>query len=254
MALFSANRQKARFYADPRNYSFVVQGPIYIEYTHHTINSIHRHYHGAEVILSTWDGQNEVYIDPGSARMIKQERPPADEWNLTRHITSSRAGIEEANRPLVVKCRSDLMFVHSGLLSRLGVWGPSPGMFTERVVVGHLDTHKSEHSWFSLSDFVYLGTKQDLVRLFDIPFAPQNGLDGPERYIPLAAAKKRLGIDPDDRRNEISDKLIRENFVVYHAEKELGYYSQKYAHFKDKMSNKLMLHNDWQKLYWGINT
>ena len=235
---------------DSKNYSFVIQGPVYIEYTHHTINSIRKSYPDAEIILSTYIGENLAYLSLDGVTLIENKDPGADNWNITRQIKSSYEGIIAANRDIVVKCRSDLLFLNANLKSHIGYWETSPNsVFTHRVYVGHLDSHKSWASWLALSDHMYCGLKGDLVRLFSIPYPAKDDQSGPERYLTKGYIESRVG--PLDRSNDLSDQIIRDNFCVLHTEREAGYICQKYKMYKDKASDKLIMGNlDWQRLYY----
>lgn len=239
---------------NPKNYSFVVQGPIYIEYTHHTINSIKKHYPGSEIIISTWPNQNLSYIDTSDIKVLINNDPGPDNWNLSRQIISSYEGIKVATRDIVVKVSSDLLFTSSALRQYIGYWNSAMNsIFNHRIYVGHLDSHKSEHSWLSLSDHMYCGLHGDMLRLFSIPLPDKTDDNGPERYITKGWVERCL--NPLERSTEASDRVIRDCFCVLHSENEAGYICQKYKIYKNKSSEKLIMGNlDWQKYYYANNT
>ena len=105
--------------------SFVVQGPVHTGGEFSTINacnSIRKYFPDAEIILSTWIGENTEGItydtlvlseDPGG--FLRWDKVMV---NVNRQIVSSYNGIKATGRPYVVKTRTDILFNNDQLLAK----------------------------------------------------------------------------------------------------------------------------------------
>lgn len=191
--------------------SVVVQGPIagrpsdpYDQrLTYRCLESIRRHLPGAEVVLSTWQGSDvsglpyDVLVeseDPGAFSCTVEEfsRPvsagstrmetfalPKIYYNANRQILSTRAGIEAASRELAVKIRGDMVFMGDGFTrffrqynERNDAWR----ILRDRVVTTTFyarNPHRRFAYPFHPSDWFYFGWREDLLNIWDIPFAPE---------------------------------------------------------------------------------
>ncbi len=177
----------------PQDMSFVVQGAI-----DHTISpitgkpmtmscieSLRRFHPGCEVVLSTWPDQkiegldHDVLVlseDPGAWNAF---HPDADEVKLdngNRQIVSTRNGLLRARRPYAAKIRTDMVFTGN---SWMKAWGKYPKrmaewqIFEERVITCSMFARDPECPYtrqaLHPSDWVYIGLKHDLLKLWDIP-------------------------------------------------------------------------------------
>ncbi|MDP9171072.1 MAG: WavE lipopolysaccharide synthesis family protein, partial [Acidobacteriota bacterium] len=136
-----------------RDLSFVVQGAIDREIspltgrpiTQSCLESLRKHYPGAEVILSTWQGQDVAGLD--CDQLILNEDPGA--WNAfrpgaevkldntNRQIVSTRNGLRAAGGRYAAKVRSDMIFQGNDWLRHYDLYparGTEWNVFEERVI------------------------------------------------------------------------------------------------------------------------
>ncbi len=194
--------------ADSSQLSIVVQGPILHSApvtTRQVCQSLRRHFPLAEIILSTWQGEDTAGLEAN--RVVFSPDPgslPFQNTNLNRLLVSSQAGIQAASRRLVLKTRTDIVF-HSDTV--LDFWQRFPDyadaddadagydantddkdtdeglrLFQHRVLIPSIYTKKpsclSRHA-FHPSDWCFLGLKTDLQTLFDVPLAGLTDLTTP---------------------------------------------------------------------------
>jgi hypothetical protein len=167
--------------ADPREVSFVLQGPVERFGAASTVRAcaaIRAHFPGAEIVVSTWEGADTAGLD---CDVLVESADPGSVGgsfynpNTNRQIVSSLAGIRAGSRPLVVKARSDMQFLSNSLLSHWGEWEERTDelrLFERRVLVPDVFTRRPTYlAPFPLhpSDWSYFGTRGDLETLFDVP-------------------------------------------------------------------------------------
>ncbi|MDB4793478.1 WavE lipopolysaccharide synthesis family protein [Methylacidiphilales bacterium] len=159
--------------------SVIVQGPIWPDSTRQSLRSIRTHLPGAEIVLSTWEGENvreldyDVLVlseDPGP---IKTKASKAS--NLNRLLWSTKQGLKKATRPYGLKFRTDLKLHGSGILSYFGLF-PSYleeyKIFHERVVISSTLTWRTTRypsGLYHPSDLFGLGRMEDLARWWSAP-------------------------------------------------------------------------------------
>lgn len=168
---------------ESKDISVVIQGAISKE-TIILIRSIRQYLPEAEIVLSTWEGSRVdkfdydklvLNKDPGAVSAVIDRKRM---FNINRQIVSSINGIKAAERPYVLKCRSDMMLMGTGFLK---FWDMYPQRDAEYVLAEHkivipsLYTIKGEYSGdrfhptpFHISDWYAFGTKRDIETLFDI--------------------------------------------------------------------------------------
>src|SRR5258708_318244 len=114
------------------DFSIVVQGPIHSspgckgerDITIRCLTSIRTFLPGAEIVLSTWQGENtegldyDVLVkseDPGAVAFTKAQ-PPIGFNNINRQIVSTQAGLAAATCTFALKFRGDLFLESNGIL------------------------------------------------------------------------------------------------------------------------------------------
>lgn len=183
--------------------SIVVQGPILksslYDMTNQTTQFIcQRLKHlmpESELIISTWLGEQVAHLpydqcvlntDPGATWFNYGDHQLLN--NCNRLIASTRAGIAAAQRPYILKIRSDLFMVSKKFLNyfyKFPHFDPRYKFVKDRIIAFSLDTIKSHrtpmlmnpafrmHRPFHISDWAYFGHRGDLWNLFDIPLVEE---------------------------------------------------------------------------------
>ena len=161
----------------PRDVSVVVQGPVAPE-TPAVLASVRAVLPEAELVLSTWEGTTTQGLDvdvllhnadPGSSAYW----PGNDrKVNTNRMIRSTRAGVEAATRPWVLKLRQDTPVVGTAFLE----WADHPAprtddmrVFGHRVLTTSIATRgagRMPHFLFHPSDCVHFGRADDVRHMW----------------------------------------------------------------------------------------
>jgi hypothetical protein len=184
---------------NPTEISVVVQGPLHGDLTRRALQSVRQHLPGSEIILSTWArsdvsglGYDRLVLseDPGG---YPQPHDPRFFYNVNRQIVSTAAGLRAAGRPFAVKLRSDMLLTGRGFLDYFNRYTKRSADYAvfERRVVCLTGVNPERHvSLFMPGDWFSFGLTTDLLRLWDIPLAPE-----PEtsRYFQLHPEENRLG-------------------------------------------------------------
>ncbi len=164
----------------PRDVSVVVQGPMAPE-TPTVLASVRELLPEAELVFSTWVGASTEgtdvdvllhNVDPGSTAYW----PGNDrKINTNRMIRSTRAGVEAATRPWVLKLRQDTPVVSTAFLE----WADHPArrgddlrVFEQRVLTTSIATRGATlmpDFLFHPSDCVHFGRAEDVRRLWSAP-------------------------------------------------------------------------------------
>jgi hypothetical protein len=181
--------------------SVVLQGPAHFSKkdfhaTQLAIDSIRQYFPHAELILSTWKGAKlptKVDVDcivfnqdPGGQALSLSVNPKtgkAVQNNVNRQIVSSYAGVRVASRTHVLRVRSDMVFTSAKCLDWWGLAThrcAEQQCFKQRVIGYAGGTRKSTNPSGVLElpyhpgDWFFLGLKEDLLDLFDIPLCPDS--------------------------------------------------------------------------------
>ncbi len=163
---------------DSRTLSVVAQGPVSRNGAGSTaavLASLRRAFPRAELVLSTWVGTDVDQLDADVVVFSDDPGVGGRGSNVNRQILSAQTGIAVASRPHVLKTRSDLLF---GSTSVLDAWGrfpdraPLPTRFRERILASSLFSRRpsllSPYP-FHPGDWVFLGLREDVRALFDVP-------------------------------------------------------------------------------------
>jgi hypothetical protein len=177
--------------------SFVVQGAVDVSIspltgepiTKSCLDSLRRHHPGAEIILSTWCGQNvdgldyDVLIqnqDPGAWNAFRLESGEIKLDNTNRQIVSTKAGLRMATRKYAGKIRSDMIFFGNAwtrYAGRYPVRTDEWRIFKERLITCSMWARdpRCPYSRQPLHppDWVHIGRTEDLLLLWDIDPQPE---------------------------------------------------------------------------------
>ena len=285
--------------ASDADLSIVFQGPILgrrgdpeaKRFTKTGLSSARNYFPRSELILSTWEefgGEeftedldfDELILnrDPGSC--LRKDSPPTYH-NVNRQIVSTSNGLRRASRPLAIKARSDVEFIHAKLLGFFGRYT----LFDERYRVIEARACVSQRTTINPSrlfplayhvcDWFFFGLKSDLLDLFDIPLFPEplytrwyehrpkpvNDFDPtnycrymPEDYLWSTFLKKHKNI-AHEYYSHISSAIIGEserflaNNVVILPDAYLGIKSQKYSAYAAHHLLKCYTFREWERLY-----
>lgn len=248
--------------------------------------SIRKQFPKAEIILSTWEGSETGGLhydklvlsrDPGS-HIFDDSRGRF--LNVNRQIVSAFNGIRRATRKYVLKVRSDMYFINNRALSLLK--GDLQRcveykVSRHRVIITNISTVNPAKAYqcpFHACDWFFLGTKEDLIDIFDIPLMPSpeytrwyeshpfpvNHPDrtnlsryNPECYIWSSYLKKYLDLtfnhtsDNSSENVAISEWIFANNTIIYSAY-QLGFKSLKYEWPASHLINYYN-HCQWKELY-----
>ena len=94
--------------------SVIVQGKT-DNYTKECLKSVRKYLPEAEIVLSTWDGDELLDIDSlynilvlnKDPKAVKMDVDKKYDYNLNRQLLSSKTGIDKATRPYILRMRSD---------------------------------------------------------------------------------------------------------------------------------------------------
>jgi hypothetical protein len=170
--------------------SVVIQGPLlsgHMEGAARCLDSVRSVLPGAEVIVSTWEGEDTGAIAPG-IRVVRSPDPGAfavrgePPYNLNRLQVSTGAGLQIASRRYCLKLRTDLALTDRRLLVSAA---PRAGCLFERpMTMSNLYIRDPEKFplLFHFSDIAQFGLTRDLQAFWSGgPFAAGEVLFPPER-------------------------------------------------------------------------
>lgn len=276
--------------ARPEEVSFVLQGPVERLGRGGTIAacaSIRRHFPGAEIVVSTWEGANTRGVDcdvlvasPDPGTTGRRTYNP----NTNRLIVSSLAGVRAATRPLVVKLRTDMQFLSDALLSHWGRWEERADelrVFDRRLLVPNIFARRPSYlAPFPLhpSDWAFFGTRADVERLFDVPLmtakdttapgaaegladlhclVPDLPTYAPEQWIWVHALRRAdpdvalahvFDLTPETLR--LTERSFANNLAILDTYAQFGVWLPKYPWANRLYSDQsLYQHDEWLELY-----
>jgi len=256
---------------DSKELSVVVQGAVNDD-TIKLLKSIRKFLPKSEVILSTWKGSNidkfgglyDILVlsdDPGAVVFDDLENKTN---SLNRILISSQNGIARASRKYILRLRSDLVLKNNNVLKLIddfNIRNKDYSLFKQRILAYENFSIKygmknkiKQIMLFHISDWCYLGLKEDLEELFNISlvaepefsryfdthikkcsdiFPERQWKMSPEQYFTSSNAKKvckelsfRDYLDVNDENVNISETFIINNFRVF-SPKEWGIVSLK---------------------------
>lgn len=162
--------------------SIIIQGPI-SKFTYQLIEYITNELAQCEVILSTWDNQDLSLVNNNNIKVIKSKDPGGyfselgEHLNVNRQIVSSLAGIKLSKRKYVLKIRSDILIDVNKTLKLYSQYNSETlnGLFNEKLLVLNLTSvnPKRRKRLYAFNDWIYLGLRSDLLKLFSCPLYPK---------------------------------------------------------------------------------
>ena len=276
-----------------RDLSFVVQGNVAIDkasgenFTRKACESIRRYFPHAEIILSTWEGQDiqdiphdlACFSSPIETHSIIRPDGKPYFHTVNHEIITSRRGLERCKRKYAVKLRSDMAFYGDGLLQYLQRYKKhSSGnyrFFKERLLVLPCYNYRRTKIAYpyNICDWIYAGLQTDLLDLFSIPLEDYSTLRirdgeeiprvednmGAEQYIWVAFLKKKGHIDKFYNKEKFSseewidfEKTIAENFIFLSADTmKVNILKSPFASYASRpfLSQGLYTNMEWKRLY-----
>jgi len=270
---------------DSQNISIIVQGPIDNENTPKCVESIRAHLPNAQIILSTWEGSEVANLDydelllnkdPGAVMMSEFEPN-----NIKRQIASTLNGIKLSDRKYVLKLRADIKLTNTNFLSyynRFECYDDKWKFVENRILVSSIAT-RDPFKWecpFCISDWVGFGLKEDMLKLWDIPYPTYEESNwfnlhcrdlmvihkypalisrfNPEQYIIIKFAEKFLKhipvrhmFDNNEEAQKYSANILANNFIVLNPEQYGFAFLKKTRAGADRWH--ILTHNKWLKFY-----
>lgn len=175
---------------DSKELSIVVQGQNVPKHTENCLKSLRRNFPDAEIIFSTYVKEKVKGLDYDV--LVQSEDPLAYKFgnimsnNINRILTTTKAGLEKANRKYCLKIRSDLIAENDKLLEDIAGKFPMReekyAAFKQRVIFYALWSRKYEYILdrylilcpFHLSDWLCFGLTEDIKNFFmDIPLTKE---------------------------------------------------------------------------------
>lgn len=162
------------------SFAIVLQGPICMkdDMTYNTVRFYKQTYPHAVIIVSTWNDEipeNTIRLVELGAIVVRNEKPSHNGFmNVNYQLTNSLAGVKKAKElgcEFAVKTRTDQRvckpFVFDAMLSAIQLVPTSSEKQNGRLVT--LGTGMGMFVPYYISDFMYLGYTEDLIKLFSIP-------------------------------------------------------------------------------------
>lgn len=179
---------------DYKEISVVVQGPIVRQMldtgcfiTQAVCRSIREKLPGAEIIISTWEGEDIsnlvfdkiVFNKNISANRIYMPFSNIDKLHTVNHqIITSFEGIKKAAGKYILKLRSDTSLTGTGFIDYYERYNdyPKENVYKEWIVFSHrlvsLPTYNVNKKFglpYNICDWVFFGLAKDVYDYFDIP-------------------------------------------------------------------------------------
>lgn len=244
-----------------KNLSIVIQGSIDQRFTQRVIESARIFFPRSEIIISTWKNSYSDCLC-GHNIIVESDDPGKNIVggegirNLNRHITSTYNGILQCSRDVVIKIRSDTIFLHGDCIHYFDLWDKRCDqyrLFDKRILVTNLYTLRSNDQPCYISDFFYCGLREDMLKLFNLPHLINRDTDfgyGPEQYIATGYFHKKHGNRIINE--EESDIIIGNNYSVLDGQRQAGILCMKYPQYQDNWHHTMMRHFEWQMLYYKL--
>jgi len=266
------------------NISIVVQGAV-TSATASILDGLRAVFPGAELILSTWEGSDingltfdKVVLSPDPGAQLADEVANTPN-NVNRQIVSSRAGIQAASRPFILKTRTDIVIRSAGFLDYWGVYDDNAPsyLFKNRLLICNYYTRNPGmiNLCFHPSDWLIFGNAEDLRMYFeDIPlqtdetalwfkthaksqelFTNLLSRFTPEQYLFTNFLRRFCPVDINcyyDCTPELArrtEELFANCFVVLDYQKQLDIYFIKYRPNRYLEKHTLVSHRQWETIY-----
>lgn len=174
---------------DTADISVVVQGPVDNKFLPKLLKSIERYLPDSEIIISTWNGSEEVIEKLNKKMTVLYNEDPGCSFddpafkrafNINRWIVSSKNGVEKATRKYVLKCRSDCEIINTNFLKYWNYYKKRESEFTyseHKILIPAPYTLKflgkkkdsRIETPFHVSDWYCFGLKDDVLNFVSCP-------------------------------------------------------------------------------------
>jgi len=176
-----------------KDFSVIIQGPIVgkksdpaeNQQTQQCIDSIRRQLPDAEIIISTWKGEETDHLV--ADKIVFNEDPGAVTYNdfelkntynnNNRQIVSTFAGLQQASRKYSIKMRADLRLESTNFFGSLGKYTEVNRFrfLKQRILVSTYFSRNPEKLplLYHISDLFQIGLTEDLLALWGIPLQPE---------------------------------------------------------------------------------
>jgi len=270
-----------------KDISFIIQGALNKEITPKTIASIRKYFPKAEIVLGTYKGTDiaklvcnkiELVEDPGSYPIY--DHPCSGKNNVNRQIKTTIAGLKVATRKYAFKIRTDFILSGRGFLSYFNKFQKHDinyKIFNHKVLscVFFARNPRTKNEFppypFHPSDVAFFGLREDLLKLFDVPFMTKeesvaykaHGYNYcryvPEQHIWVNCLRKNGHIINFDHQRDVNEKIIEDtekyavsNFI-YLDWKQFNLIPPKHLAIstdnKEPQFDDVITHIEWQRLY-----
>lgn len=228
---------------DSGDISVVISGPIIhvknedgqdINATQCGCRSVKEKLPNAELILSTWIGENTEGIQYDV--LVVSHDPGANMNNVNRQICSRTAGIHKASRKYVLAMRSESYIDNLNFLSyfdKYNSFSDEGFRFVDKriVIPAAVPAHRN-NEWFHMGDWYFFGQKEDMIKFWDLPYMNDDEHrtsyeidDGrvvynAHRYLMTSFIKKFYPLhfetkaDYTEENKTIYERVLAENFVL----------------------------------------
>lgn len=211
-----------------KDFSVIIQGPIIgkkndtieKQLSQECIKSIRKNMPDAEIIISTWIGEETDHLD--FDKIVFNEDPGAITYNdfelknvynnNNRQIVSTYNGLILASRKYAIKIRADFRIENTSFYNFIGkfkAYNKYP-FFKQKIIVTTYFSRNPEKIplLYHISDLFQIGLTEDLMNLWDIDIQPE-----PEttRAFPYS---KNIWNDPF-RRNKYKMKYASEQYIWF---------------------------------------
>lgn len=266
---------------DSSNISVIVQGKIYGEYTTKCLASIRYYLPRAEIILSTWEGDDIEGLDYDVLVLTPDIGGGSIDSlgivnNINRQLVSTKSGLKKANRKYIFKFRSDMCLASNKFLQVYDSYEDGSTIFKHRLLICDYYTRNPRviPMPFHLSDWVLFGYNEDVKHYYDfVPLQTDEDDEwflnhenehgffkaiitryAPEQHFCINFFAHYYPLNCKDYADNslenicLTEKLIAENFVVVDSKKD-GIIFQKYSpnRFQEKAS--IISFKDWLAIY-----
>ena len=148
----------------------VIQGP-YTNFTEEVIDAYLQVELISNIFVSCWDNDKEDEYKSDRVKFVRNSVYPSYSGvaNVNMQLTTSLNGVKASKAKYIIKMRSDQKFNHQSMDNMINYFIENKKKETI-FICGNIFVHL-----FHPRDHVFMGYKEDMINLFDIPFE-QNDL------------------------------------------------------------------------------
>lgn len=259
-----------------RDISVVISGPIFKSenggavggWTWKGCMSVRKVLPGAELIISTWNENDCEGLDYDV--LVVSDDPGPNINNVNRQICSRVAGIRAATRKKILAIRSESEIENTNFINYFAKYqlhGKKNHRFLEERVVIPASMPPRSGELFHMGDWYYFGLKEDLLKLWELPYCDDTKINQEDddilynahrylitqftkKYVDLNFSKKK---DINSENKRLYEQILAENFVIIGVY-NYGVESLKYPLKRTRIKQywdcwASYTYSDWKKLY-----